>query len=226
LAFWTASPDGKLQDFQLFTFGENIIIFDYYMRLNDNTEWDPEDLEQAVEVLNRGGVILYPTDTIWGIGCDATNPAAVDKVYQIKERPVGKSMLILVSDIEMAGNFTQDTPDLTWQVMEEALDPLTLIFPHARNLAPNLPAPDGSIGIRLPKDDFCQKLLLTFGKPIVSSSANRSNEMPPQLFVDIPKVFLGLVDYVVKWRQDDFQPGTPSTVVRLGNDGEMEMIRP
>ncbi|MFA6128722.1 MAG: L-threonylcarbamoyladenylate synthase [Bacteroidales bacterium] len=196
------------------------------MRLNDNTEWDPEDLEQAVEVLNRGGVILYPTDTIWGIGCDATNPAAVDKVYQIKERPVGKSMLILVSDIEMAGNFTQDTPDLTWQVMEEALDPLTLIFPHARNLAPNLPAPDGSIGIRLPKDDFCQKLLLTFGKPIVSSSANRSNEMPPQLFVDIPKVFLGLVDYVVKWRQDDFQPGTPSTVVRLGNDGEMEMIRP
>ena len=196
------------------------------MEVNDKTVWDSEDLLQAVEVLNRGGVILYPTDTIWGIGCDATNPDAVEKVYRIKERPAGKSMLILVADIEMAEEYTHDTPDLTWEVMEEALDPLTLIFPHATNLAVNLPAPDGSIGIRLPKDDFCLELVRLFGKPIVSSSANRSNEMPPQLFIDIPEEFIGLVDYVVRWRQDDFKPGTPSTVVSLGNDGEMEMIRP
>jgi L-threonylcarbamoyladenylate synthase len=196
------------------------------MEVNDNTNWDPADLMQAVAVLNNGGVILYPTDTIWGIGCDATNAEAVEKVYQIKERPSGKSMLILVSDIEMAESYTEDTPDLTWEVMAETLDPLTLIFPHAKNLAANLPASDGSIGIRLPKDPFCLSLIRQFGKPIVSSSANRSHEMPPQLFIDIPKEFAGLVDYVVMWRQDDFRPGTPSTVVRLGNDGEMEMIRP
>lgn len=196
------------------------------MEINDNTFWSSDDLMQAVEVLNRGGVILYPTDTIWGIGCDATNPDAVEKVYRIKKRPSGKSMLVLVSDIEMAEEYTVDTPDLTWEVMEEALEPLTLIFPHARNLAVNLPAPDGSIGIRLPKDPFCLELIRLFGKPIVSSSANRSREMPPQLFIDIPPKFMELVDYIVKWRQDDLRPGTPSTVVRLGKDGEMEMIRP
>lgn len=196
------------------------------MEVNDNTTWSSEDILSAVEVLSRGGVILYPTDTIWGIGCDATNPEAVEKVYRIKERPVGKSMLILVSDISMADQYTQDTPDLTWEVMSGALDPLTLIFPHARNLAANLPAPDGSIGIRLPKDPFCLELIRLFGKPIVSSSANRSNELPPQLYIDIPDEFKQLVDYVVNWRQDDFQPGTPSTVVKLGPDGEMEMLRP
>jgi L-threonylcarbamoyladenylate synthase len=196
------------------------------MEVNDNRVWSSEDLKNAVEVLRRGGVILYPTDTIWGIGCDSTNAAAVEKVYRIKERPSGKSMLILVSDIQMAEAYTEDTPDLTWEVMEEALDPLTLIFPHAKNLAPNLPAPDGSIGIRLPKDPFCIELIRSFGKPIVSSSANRNNELPPQLYIDIPSEFLELVDYVVSWRQDDFQPGTPSTVVRLGKDGEMEMLRP
>lgn len=196
------------------------------MEVNDNTVWSSDDLMQAVEVLHRGGVILYPTDTIWGIGCDATNPDAVEKVYQIKRRPSGKSMLILVSDIEMAEEYTEDTPGLTWEVMEEALEPLTLIFPHARNLAVNLPAPDGSIGIRLPKDPFCLELIRLFGKPIVSSSANRSHEMPPQLFIDIPQKFMELVDYIVKWRQDDLKPGTPSTVVRLGDHGEMEMLRP
>ena len=196
------------------------------MGVNDSTGWDRNDLLQAAEFLRRGGVILYPTDTIWGIGCDATNPEAVDKVYRIKERPAGKSMLILVADIDMAEVYTEDTPDLTWEVMEEVLDPLTMIFPHARNLAVNLPAPDGSIGIRLPKDPFCLELIRLFGKPIVSSSANRSNEVPPQLFIDIPQEFIRLVDYVVTWRQDDFKPGKPSTVVRIGTDGEMEMIRP
>jgi L-threonylcarbamoyladenylate synthase len=196
------------------------------MEFNDKTNWEQPDLLKAAEVLQQGGVILYPTDTIWGIGCDATNPVAVEKVYRIKERPVEKSMLILVADIEMAEKYTHDTPDLTWEVMEEALDPLTLIFPHARNLAANLPAPDGSIGIRLPKDPFCLELIRLYGKPIVSSSANLSNQMPPQLFIDIPQEFIALVDYVVKWRQDDFKPCTPSTVVRLGADGEMEMIRP
>ncbi len=196
------------------------------MQVNPNSTWSAEDLLNAVEVLRQGGVILYPTDTIWGIGCDATNREAVEKVYRIKDRPSGKSMLILVSDIAMAEKYTQDTPDLIWQVMNEALEPLTLIFPHARNLAPNLPAADGSIGIRMPRDRFCQELIHKFGKPIVSSSANPSTEAPPQLYMDISAEIIELVDYVVQWRQDDYQPGKPSTVVKLGADGEMEMIRP
>jgi len=196
------------------------------MAINDKMTFDTDDLSQAVEVLSRGGVILYPTDTVWGIGCDATNFAAVERVLQIKKRPDGKSMLILVSDIKMAERYTQDTPELTWKVMKETLDPLTLIFPHARNLAQNLPAPDGSIGIRLPKDSFCIEMISRLGRPVVSSSANRSKEHPPQIYLDIPQSMIDLVDYVVKWRQDDFQPGSPSTVVKLGPDGEMEMIRP
>jgi L-threonylcarbamoyladenylate synthase len=196
------------------------------MEVDQNSNWSPSDLLNAVEVLRQGGVILYPTDTIWGLGCDATNREAVEKVYRIKERPSGKSMLILVSDIVMAEEYTKDTPDLIWNVMEEALEPLTLIFPHARNLADNLPAADGSIGIRMPKDNFCLELIRLFGKPIVSSSANPSNQAPPELYIDIPRELIELVDYVVQWRQDDFRPGSPSTVVKLGADGEMEMIRP
>lgn len=196
------------------------------MEVNDNTIWDSDDLMHAVVVLQQGGVILYPTDTIWGIGCDATNPEAVEKVFRIKGRPGGKSMLVLVSDIEMAEKYTEDTPDLIWEVMKEALNPLTLIFPHARNLATNLPAPDGSIGIRLPKDHFCIELIRQFGKPIVSSSANHSNATPPQFFIEIDPELIELVDHVISWRQDDLQAGTPSTVIRLGSDGEMEMIRP
>ena len=196
------------------------------MENEGETAWAREDLLRAVDVLKQGGVILYPTDTIWGIGCDATNPEAVDKVYRIKERPVGKSMLILVSDIGMAEKYTHDTPPLIWEIMETALDPLTLIFPHARHLAENLPASDGSIGIRLPKDPFCTELIRLFGKPIVSSSANPSNHLPPRLFIDITQELIDAADYVVEWRQDDMQHGKPSTVVKLGAGGEMEMIRP
>jgi len=196
------------------------------MEINQNKNFDIDDLLRAVDVLQQGGVILYPTDTIWGIGCDATSTQAVERVYRIKKRPVSKSMLILVSSVEMAEMYTEDTPALIWQVMEETLDPLTLIFPHARNLAPNLPASDGSIGIRLPKDPFCLDLINHFGKPIVSSSANFSDQKPPQNFLDIQKELIGQVDYVVNWRQFDLTPGNPSTVVKLGPDGDMEMIRP
>ncbi len=196
------------------------------METSQKPVWDPEDLEEAAAILRRGGVILYPTDTIWGIGCDATNTEAVEKVFRIKERPVGKSMLILVRDIAMAGQFTRDTPEVIWQVMKETVDPLTVIFPHAINLAPNLPAADNSIGMRIPKDDFCQALLSAFGKPLVSSSANRSNSLPPRFFSDIPVSFLKYSDYVVRWRRDDERPSKPSTVIKINDEGEMEMIRP
>ncbi|OFY47636.1 MAG: threonylcarbamoyl-AMP synthase [Bacteroidetes bacterium GWF2_49_14] len=196
------------------------------MKTVSKSRWNVHDLNQAVKVLKEGGIILYPTDTIWGIGCDATQADAVEKIYRIKERPVGKSMLVLVSDIHMAEGYTEDTPELILQVMKEALDPLTLIFPKACKLASNLPAADGSIGMRLPRDPFCVELIKKLGRPIVSSSANRSSEPPPPLFIDIPQYFLNLVDYVVQWRQDDLRPGKPSTVVMLNAEGEMEMIRP
>lgn len=196
------------------------------MRVSTKQGWEASDLNQAVKVLKEGGVILYPTDTIWGIGCDATNEKAVDKIFQIKERPQGKSMLVLVSDTKMAESYTDQPPALILQVMKEALDPLTLIFPRARNLSPNLPAPDGSIGMRLPRDPFCIELIRKLGRPVVSSSANRSSEPPPSLYIDIPQYFLDLVDYVVQWRQLDMTPGKPSTVVKLNEEGEMEMLRP
>lgn len=196
------------------------------MQNEGESSWAREDLSRAVEVLKQGGVIIYPTDTIWGIGCDATNPQAVEKVYRIKERAAGKSMLILVADREMAENYTLDTPGIIWEIMETALDPLTLIFPHARSLAANLPAPDGTIGIRLTRDPFCIEMLTRFGKPIVSTSANPSNHLPPRIFIDISQELLDAVDYVVRWRQDDMHHGKPSTVVKLSADGEMEMIRP
>jgi L-threonylcarbamoyladenylate synthase len=219
-------PDGKLPDFQPFTFGKNIPIFVNSMETDGESAWAREDLLRAIEVLKQGGVILYPTDTIWGIGCDATNNEAVERVYRIKERPAGKSMLVLVSDIKMAEQYTFDTPPLIWEIMLSALDPLTLIFPHARNFAENLPAADGSIGIRLTQDPFCAELIRLFGKPIVSSSANPSSFMPPRHFLDISQELIDAVDYVVEWRQDDMQDGRPSTVVKLRDDGEMEMLRP
>jgi L-threonylcarbamoyladenylate synthase len=196
------------------------------METDGESAWAREDLLRAIEVLKQGGVILYPTDTIWGIGCDATNNEAVERVYRIKERPAGKSMLVLVSDIKMAEQYTFDTPPLIWEIMLSALDPLTLIFPHARNFAENLPAADGSIGIRLTQDPFCAELIRLFGKPIVSSSANPSSFMPPRHFLDISQELIDAVDYVVEWRQDDMQDGRPSTVVKLRDDGEMEMLRP
>ncbi len=196
------------------------------MKVSAKTGWDSYDLNQAAKILRQGGVILYPTDTIWGIGCDATLAAAVQKVYRIKERPEFRSMLILAADSHMAEEYTFDTPDLIWQVMKKTLDPLTLIFPHARNLAPNLPAPDGSIGIRIPQDPFCVELIRQVGHPLVSSSANLSSEPPPKSFRDIPQSFIEQVDYVVKWRQDDIRPCKPSTVVKLNENGKMEMIRP
>ncbi|MFO7617398.1 MAG: L-threonylcarbamoyladenylate synthase [Bacteroidales bacterium] len=196
------------------------------METSRETVWDSDDLEQAVAVLRQGGIILYPTDTIWGIGCDATRSDAVDKIYRIKERPAGKSMLILVRDIEMAGHYTLESSPTIWEVMRESVDPLTLIFPQAVNLASNLPAPDGTIGMRVPRDPFCQALLTVFGKPVVSSSANRSKSAPPRFYSEIPVSFLKNADYVVRWRQNDQTPAKPSTVVRVNGDGEMEMIRP
>jgi L-threonylcarbamoyladenylate synthase len=184
-----------------------------------------EDINVAVQVLRKGGVILYPTDTIWGIGCDATNPAAVDRIYEIKQRSDTKSMLVLLDSAANLDRYVQEVPDIAWDLIELAEKPLTIIYPRAKNLAKNLLSDDGTIGIRIVRDEFCSRLIQHIRKPIVSTSANISGKSWPTNFNSIDTVILQHVDYIVKWRQDDNTKGRPSSIIKLGTNGEIEIIR-
>lgn len=185
-----------------------------------------EDIRNAVQVLRNGGIILYPTDTIWGIGCDATNEAAVSKIYQLKQRENTMSMLVLMEHEGRLPQYVQEVPEIAYQLLEVADKPLTLIYPGAKNLATNLIAQDGSIGIRIPHDDFCQKLLQAFRKPIVSTSANIHGEPSPASFDDISTAVKEGVDYSVRWRQDEAPHGAqPSSIIKLGTGGQFKIIR-
>lgn len=183
------------------------------------------DIEQALEVLKKGGTILYPTDTIWGIGCDATNEEAVAKVYEIKKRSDSKSMLILVDSIARLYSYINIVPDVAHDLIELSDKPLTIIYPGARNLALNLISDDGSVGIRVVNDEFCKKLIERFKKPIVSTSANISEKGSPRNFSEISDVIKKSVDYVVQWRQDDRNMGKPSGIIKLGVKNEIKIIR-
>lgn len=184
-----------------------------------------EDIKKAVEVLRAGGVIIYPTDTIWGIGCDATNEDAVKRIYAIKERQDSKSMLVLVNNETMLTTYVSDVPEIAWQLLEVADRPMTIIYPGARNLAANLIAPDHTIGIRLSEDVFCQNLIGRLRKPIVSTSANTSGAPSPRNFSEIDRDLLQKVDYVVNWRQEDQTEASPSSVIKLGIGGEIVILR-
>lgn len=183
------------------------------------------DISQALEVLRNGGLILYPTDTIWGIGCDATNSEAVKKIYALKQRTDSKSMLVLVDYISRIERFVGEVPEVAWDLVELATTPLTVIYPEAKNLAPELIAEDGSIGIRVANDEFCQKLITRFGKPIVSTSANISGKPSPSFFDEIEEEIKQGVDYIVLHRQDDTLPRRPSSIIKLGKRGEIKIIR-
>ncbi len=183
-----------------------------------------KDIEKAVEVLRKGGVILYPTDTIWGLGCDATNPQAVEKIYQIKQRPNTKSMLILLDSINKLMDYAY-VPSMAWELIKVSNNPLTIIYPEAKNLAPNLIAEDGTIGIRIVRDDFCRDLIRAFGKPIVSTSANISGKPAPANFKEISPEIKNKVDYIVKWRQNDMRKARPSSIIKLEKNNEVIIIR-
>ena len=183
------------------------------------------DIEKSLEILNCGGVILYPTDTVWGIGCDATNKVAVERIFTIKQRNEARSMLTLVDGFDMLAAYVGNIPDIAVQLMKEATRPLSIIYPMAKNLAANLTANDGSIGIRIVQDSFCQQLIKAFGKPIVSTSANISGEPTPGTFDEISKKIKESVDYIVKWRQDDRQPATASSIIQLKADGNYQTLR-
>ncbi|MDD2243321.1 MAG: L-threonylcarbamoyladenylate synthase [Dysgonamonadaceae bacterium] len=184
-----------------------------------------EDVKKACEVLKKGGVILYPTDTIWGIGCDATNEEAVKLVYEIKQRSDSKSMLVLLDNPAKLQTYVKDVPDIAWDLIELTDKPLTIIYDGAKNLATNLIAADGSIGIRITEEKFSNELCRQFRKPIVSTSANISGEPSPASFKDISDIIKGKVDYVVEYRQREVSKTTPSSIIRLDKSGTIEIIR-
>ena len=184
-----------------------------------------EEIGITAEHLNRGHVILYPTDTIWGIGCDATNSQAVQRIYEIKQRSDRKSMLVLMSDPEMLDLYLKWVPERALEIIRSTTKPTTIIYPGAIRLASNLLAKDGSIGIRITSDPFCRKLIESTGLPIVSTSANISGNPSPDTFRDIESGILEKVDHVVNWRQDEITPSGHSTIIRLDDRGRSTIIR-
>lgn len=201
-----------------------------------------EILAEAVKVLREGGVILYPTDTIWGIGCDATNPEAVAKVYGIKKRPDSKSLVLLADSLDMVGRYVREIPDIAVQLVEVNDRPMTIIYPDAicgkapaegskavadrHFLAYNTVAEDGSVGIRVPMNEFCRNLCYRLGRPVVSTSANLSGEASPERYADIPQEIISAVDYVVDPALERDSQGKASQIIKVGLRGEIQIIRP
>lgn len=184
-----------------------------------------DDIKKAVEVMKNGGVILYPTDTVWGIGCDATNAEAVAKVYKIKQRDDSKALICLVDSDARLQRYVRNAPEVAWNVMELATKPTTVIFDEAVNLAPNLIAEDGSIAMRITNEDFSKELCYRFQKPIVSTSANISGQPAAQNYCDISEELLNAVDYVCFSRRQEHKPHTPSSIIKIKNNGEIDIIR-
>lgn len=184
-----------------------------------------EEIKKACQVMREGGVILYPTDTIWGIGCDATNEEAVRRVYEIKRRADSKAMLVLVDSAVKVDFYVQDVPEVAWDLIEVADKPLTIIYSGARNLAPNLLAEDGSVGIRVTGEEFSKRLCQQFRKAIVSTSANVSGQPSPQNFSEISDEIKAAVDYIVDYRREETTQAKPSSIIKLDKGGVIKIIR-
>ena len=182
-----------------------------------------EEVHKAYEIIKDGGIILYPTDTVWGIGCDATNAEAVAKIYALKRREESKSMIVLMNGEKMMYNVFKDIPEVAWQILDFSDKPTTLILDLPRNVASNLIAPDKTLGVRLIKDPFCFKLLERMKKPLVSTSANISGQPTPFNFKEIGSEILKGVDYVVNLNRNKI--GRPSTIIKLTNDAQVKIIR-
>jgi L-threonylcarbamoyladenylate synthase len=184
-----------------------------------------EDIKDSLISLRKGGIILYPTDTIWGLGCDATNPAAVEKIFKIKSRSENKSLLILVNGEQMLERYVKDIPEIAYELTGVSDGPLTIIYPAGRNLAPGVCSEDGSVGIRICRDEFCSGLISRFRKPVVTTSANFSGKPSPENFSDIEKSVIDSVDYVVRYRQNDRQINSASPVIKVELNGTIKIIR-
>lgn len=188
-------------------------------------EIDLEEVKAAVETLKAGGLILYPTDTVWGIGCDATDAAAVARVFELKQRADSKSLITLVADADMLGKYVKVIPEVAINLLEVNDKPMTIIYPDAMGLAPDVVAEDGSAGIRIPKHDFCVEVIRRFRKPIVSTSANISGEPAPAFYEDIPLEIIDAVDWVADPYLEEGATGEPSQILKVGLHGEIEVIR-
>jgi L-threonylcarbamoyladenylate synthase len=184
-----------------------------------------DDIVKAIGVLNSGGVILYPTDTIWGLGCDATNENAVQKIFEIKNRADSKSMIILLNNINKIYSYVEEVPEVAVDIAELSDKPTTIIYCGAKNLAQNLIADDGSIGIRITKEKFTDQLLQKFRKPVVSTSANLSGEKPPSNFSEISDEIKSKVDYIVNYKQDELTINEPSSIIKIGKNNQVKVIR-
>ena len=184
-----------------------------------------DEVNKALEILKDGGIILYPTDTIWGIGCDATNKEAVDKIIKLKGREENKSLIILLDSENRLDGYVSGVPEIAYELIEYAENPLTIVFSGAKNLAENVVHHDQSVGVRIVKHPFCQQLIQKLRKPIVSTSANISGQKAPQNFSEISDAILQGVDYVVDFEQDDLSEKKPSTIMKLEADGRFSFIR-
>jgi L-threonylcarbamoyladenylate synthase len=191
------------------------------MRMNDFNN----DINAAVATLKSGGIILYPTDTIWGLGCDATNEKAVEKIFNIKARDENKSLIILVSGEQMLERYADSIPNVAFELVSVADKPLTIIYPKGKNLAKGVCAADGSVGIRVCRDEFCNRLLTQFRKPLVSTSANFSGKPSPEFFGDIEQDLINIVDYSVTFRQQERRKCAPSSVIKFNANGTFKIIR-
>ena len=183
-----------------------------------NKQYHSDDLKEALIVLRSGGVIVYPTDTVWGIGCDATNPQAVKRIYDLKQREDSKSMLVLLDSAAKLDYYVLHS-------QEESAKPLTIIYPHARNLAQNLIAQDGSVGIRITNETFSKELCARLKRPIVSTSANISGQPTARFFHEIDERILNGADYVCRFRRDDQTPHAPSSIIKVNADNSFIIIR-
>ena len=184
-----------------------------------------EDIRRAVEVMNKGGIILYPTDTIWGLGCDATNAEAVKRIYEIKQRTDAKALISLVDSETKVQFYVREVPEVAWDVMELSEKPMTVVFDGGRNLATNLLAEDGSVAIRITKEMFSKELCMRMKRAIVSTSANISGQPSPRCFAEISEDIKKAVDYICSSRQDEPPTQTASSIIKLGAGGEVTIIR-
>lgn len=204
----------------------------------DSLRYEKEDLQKALQILREGGIILYPTDTIWGIGCDATNEEAVRRIYALKQREDSKSMLVLMDGAGRLQTYVENVPDTAWMLLEatapvrehdlrpeQTQRPMTIIYPNARNLASNLIAEDGSIGIRITEEPFSHALCEQLHRPIVSTSANISGQPSPKNYHEISKVIRDGVDYVCRFRREDITSQLPSSIVKVNADNTIQVIR-
>jgi L-threonylcarbamoyladenylate synthase len=184
-----------------------------------------EDIKNALKVLRSGGVILYPTDTIWGLGCDATNADAVRRIYEIKRREDSKSLIVLVNSIAMLTRYVDNPPEIALQMAEISEKPLTIIYDRGRSLAQGVASADGSVGVRICNESFCDELITAFRRPVISTSANISGENSPSIFDEISSEIISAVDYVCLYRQDDRSGAEASSVIKVSSNGVFKILR-